>query len=708
MTTELYDLHLSLSRQMINWEDFQTKVINDNNILLQAKRSKLAKKFEQLQREQKKEAPPEVPPLENRILVRNESSETFTDEEMDLLEKGLKFSFCDTRNDVKEIIAHIEAGISSLPDETKRQLRDECKTQLQKNLNRCRPRKFKDSKIIKTIKALKLKDVYYMKADKGNTLVVLDKKDYHDRVQKLLQEGPYVKLNKNPLDNMIKEVKELVKDCTSIFGDISTKKLFCSNPTIPRLYCLPKIHKAGKKMRPIVSAVNSPSYGLSKFLVNKFRNLKYPSFGIKNNLELIDKFKDFNLQEGEILVSFDVTSLFPSIPLDVAYDVLEKIFKDNHFNYFEIEELLSLTRLCMQQNVFLYQGAFYKQRDGTSMGNPLSPFVADVVMGNLETLLVKQIASFPRWWARYVDDILSVFNQKTFDINEFLNNINKVIPSIQFTMEIEKEGKIPFLDLEVSRVDNEIKFDIYRKESNNNQFIIASSNHSFQHKSAAFQSGVHRLLTVPLNNVNFEKEKHMLKRIAVSNGYRADLIDEIIHNQLQKISNKTSTLTPFENNEKRIIIPFNGPLCKNLDQVFKKKNISIVYKNIRSLKSALGSPKDLIDEYDKSGIYKVKCLDCPTDTFYIGQTKRKIKTRFKEHTAHFYNDRITRSAIADHLIGEGHDVDNLELNLVKEINEPRLLNAWESLYIRCSKGNLINADMAPITSDLFKITELKL
>ena len=70
---------------------------------------------------------------------------------------------------------------------------------------------------------------------------------------------------------------------------------------------------------------------------------------------------------------------------------------------------------------------------------------------------------------------------------------------------------------------------------------------------------------------------------------------------------------------------------------------------------------------------------------------------------HFFNDRVNRSSVADHLFEEGHDVDNLELSLIREINEPRLLNPWESLLIHINQDHVLNSDPGPLISSLFSI-----
>ncbi|KAG8239164.1 hypothetical protein J437_LFUL018652, partial [Ladona fulva] len=47
--------------------------------------------------------------------------------------------------------------------------------------------------------------------------------------------------------------------------------LFSSAPKPPRLYGLPKVHKEGVPLRPIVSQIDAPTYQLAKFLANSLK-----------------------------------------------------------------------------------------------------------------------------------------------------------------------------------------------------------------------------------------------------------------------------------------------------------------------------------------------------------------------------------------------------------------------------------------------------
>jgi hypothetical protein len=92
------------------------------------------------------------------------------------------------------------------------------------------------------------------------------------------------------------------------------KCLIPHNPQTPRIYGQPKIHKKDIPLRPIVSAIGAPTHALACFLVDKLQSFigKTPSF-IKDSSDFIQKTQHLHLDEQDIMVSFDVVSLFTKI-----------------------------------------------------------------------------------------------------------------------------------------------------------------------------------------------------------------------------------------------------------------------------------------------------------------------------------------------------------------------------------------------------------
>ena len=119
---------------------------------------------------------------------------------------------------------------------------------------------------------------------------------------------------------------KLDRDCT--------KKLYYSNSTPASFYGLPKIHKPERPLRPITSSISSLTYAVCKHLVFTLSPFRKNGFSVKNNSEFVQKIQQHTpgqhtVARDEIMVSFDVKSLFTSIPVDLSLTIAnEKLQKD--------------------------------------------------------------------------------------------------------------------------------------------------------------------------------------------------------------------------------------------------------------------------------------------------------------------------------------------------------------------------------------------
>lgn len=449
-------------------------------------------------------------------------------------------------------------------------------------------------------------------------------------------------------------------------------------------------------MRPIVSCVNSPTYLISKWLVNEFQSFpKYSSFSVTDRFDFIDKTKNYTIEDHECFVSFDVTSLYPNVPMITAINNLEEWLRSFNLTNDRVKEYICLTNLCMNQNTFQFENNFYKQTEGTAMGNPLSCIMADIFMSKLETSAKENLPYFPRIWLRYVDDIFAVFNKEE-NINHFVQNINSLHASIKFTYETENMGSLPFLDLLIKKNQStkKIEFDIFRKPTSNFRYIPNDSYHPSKQKRAAFETMIHRLLYTPLPQNSFDNELQTIKEIAVFNGYSKNLIDEILKRRLKKINKKSRTKLLEVRNEDNVWKSIGYcSVANEVKRSFKRNSkVNISFSTNNKLKFLLGNPKDKISDEEKSGIYQINCDQC--DKIYIGQTRRALKTRFKEHQAHFKHKNLERSAMAKHAIEEDHYFTNVKL--VKEVRKPEQLDAYETLFIKKYQNFVLNNDTGPI------------
>ena len=99
----------------------------------------------------------------------------------------------------------------------------------------------------------------------------------------------------------------------------------------------------------------------------------------------IDAIKTAQVPDDHKLVSFDVKSLFTSIPLQLALDCTETAINNSTLQLpLLTNDLMDLLNLCLTSTYFQYNGQHYKQLHGTAMGSPVSVVVAEIVMQNIK------------------------------------------------------------------------------------------------------------------------------------------------------------------------------------------------------------------------------------------------------------------------------------------------------------------------------------
>ena len=123
-----------------------------------------------------------------------------------------------------------------------------------------------------------------------------------------------------------------------------------------------KIHKSAVPLHPIVSCINSPAYNVSKFLSRILSGLVKNNYNVCNSREFVEYVKNCHVQENEIFVSFDVVSLFTSVPMDKAFNlVLELLSSDDVLpsrTPLSISDIEQGLKICLDSTIFSYKDSF--------------------------------------------------------------------------------------------------------------------------------------------------------------------------------------------------------------------------------------------------------------------------------------------------------------------------------------------------------------
>ncbi|XP_055714720.1 uncharacterized protein LOC129808834 [Phlebotomus papatasi] len=133
----------------------------------------------------------------------------------------------------------------------------------------------------------------------------------------------------------------------------------------------------------------------------------------------------------------------------ITKEVDRRFEEISHTTNLSKEMLIRVTRFCLTTGYFVFQGEVYSQLDGVAMGSPISPIIADIVMQRAIEKTLENSTLRIMFTKKYVDDLLLAVHRD--DVGEVLQQFNSFHPKIQYTMEIEQNGSIPYLDMMVCR-----------------------------------------------------------------------------------------------------------------------------------------------------------------------------------------------------------------------------------------------------------------
>ena len=424
-------------------------------------------------------------------------------------------------------------------------------------------------------------------------------------------------------------------------------------------------------MRPINSSINSPNYQVSKYLANVLKHLRSNQYSVNNSSEFKKFIQSQTVQPDEEIVSFDVISLFTSIPVKLALQVVDsKLRSDDKWQdntNLTHGQLMSLLKFVLNNSYFVFEETHYHQIFGCAMGSPVSAVIAELVMEHIETIALQTSPVKPRWWRRYVDDANACI--KTDKLEAFHSHLNSIDPDIQFTVErpSTNSGKssIPFLDtcLTVPRNSHskpEIK--VYRKPTHTDKYLPFDSHHPAKHKRSVVTTLMRRAEAIPTKPALCAAEKSHVREVLKLNGYNDNFIDRAC-----KTKDKSPDSQKEEHSEKKgfVVLPYIQGVSERIKRSLNAHNIQTTCKPHQTLASIFRKPKDRPPKDRIPGIvYKLKCKDCSFT--YVGESKRSWRSRSAEHNPARAASR--ESAIRHHAITTTHDIHPRDAKIL-ETNE---------------------------------------
>lgn len=341
--------------------------------------------------------------------------------------------------------------------------------------------------------------IFATKSDKGGHTVVADVTSYEDKLTNLLTSNSYTELDHDPLLDLIEQDKlfhsalKENKKTKELFDGISLYEpdTFC----LAKFYGLFKIHKKDIPLRPITSTIGSPGYTLAK-VFTRMLEIIFPrtKHHIKDSYRFVTFLDGVSIKDDDILVSFDVVSMYTSIPYELVKEIiLSKA--DAFFQIFNIDAdfLQKLIKyLLVDCMIFTALDKTYKQNDGLPMGSCASPVLARIVMDRVIDNLLVKVPHFS-FIKVFVDDTIAAINKQHFE--EALQVLNDFRPGqIRFTSELENEhASINFLNTTLTRGERKVIYCWHRKSFYSGRLLPYYSSHK---RTTVLSTATHFIQTV--------------------------------------------------------------------------------------------------------------------------------------------------------------------------------------------------------------------
>lgn len=242
---------------------------------------------------------------------------------------------------------------------------------------------------------------------------------------------------------------------------------------------------------------------------------------------------------------------------------------------------------------------------------------------------------------------------------------------------------------------------IFRKPTQTHQMIHQKSHHPYQHKIAAYRHMIHRLNSIPMSDENYQIELGNIKYIAHKNGYQTAVIERMNYGYKRRMEYRGFTSLNYDVVNKKYISMDWGHTSNKTQRIFQHFGYTLAHKTNNKLEKLI---KNRSNATLDTGVYKLTCSDC--QAFYLGQTGRSFKERFKEHVKSI--GKINpESKFAQHINSTQHNYTNFETNLqvIHRMKKGDVLSRNEEFEIYKNKDNrfMLNNKINTATNKLYDL-----
>ena len=431
------------------------------------------------------------------------------------------------------------------------------------------------------------------------------------------------------------------------------------------------------------------------------------------------------------------------------------------------EFIMKLLEIILRFNIFEFNSEYFIQLIGTAMGAVPAVSYANVFMAKkidpkiLET--AEKIKNSNQnqnpiiFMKRFLDDIFLVWRDSIENLHKFVKMLNSIHPSIKFTMQhcsikdqpqtcdCTPSNSIPFLDTSCYISDNKIITDLFKKETDRNQYLLTSSCHPVHICDNIPYSLALRIVRICVLPTDREKRFAELKQMLLDRDYKSKSIDAAI--EKARSVNREDALKKVvttKSDDRVVFVTHFDPRLPSITNIVRKHYRSMVSQNMYLSQVfpsapliAFKRPKNLRETLIKARVpptntrprrvqngYKKcirpSCLTCPysitgkiikataTDfktevnapvncysknviylitckhcnEQYVGETFRTANDRFLNHRGYVNNNK-DKKATGHHFNLPGHSISDMKFQIIEKVHnkDPFFRKEREKMYI---------------------------
>ena len=404
--------------------------------------------------------------------------------------------------------------------------------------------------------------------------------------------------------------------------------------SISRLaYGLGQIHKETRNglspFRPILSAIGTPTYKLAKFL------LKFSTPSTTNRYAVIDSIhfaEEICQQDSNLhMACLDTDSLFTNIPLHKTINICaDNLYNDNENPpTIPMHDFCNLFNIATKESFFTFSNKHYKQ----------------VFMCSFESKWLQDCPNDfkPVFYRLYVNEIFALFSSLDH-ADKFKEYLSSKHPNTNFSIEKEKDGCLPFLDVNIFHENEKFATSIYRKKTFSGVYTNFKSFIPETYEIGLIKSLLFQCFSLCSDFIKFHHEIDKLKSILYKKCYLPDLFDKCIKEFLDEILAPKPVVSTVPKKDLVIALPYfvialpylgklSLQICTQINRITKNKlpycNIRFVFQTTCKISNFFTFNNKILSFLRSGIVYKFQCGSC--NATYYGKTKCPLTVRMCEH-----------------------------------------------------------------------------